>query len=299
MSHPSLYSLKVFESVARLGRLAAASAELHVTAGAISHQIRKLQEQLGVKLFEKRGQSLILTDRGKVLEKSVAQAMSEISQGLRQVLSDELIDARETILRLSLPPTLTATWMCPRLFRFLENHQNIRLHVEAASTFDEVDWRNTDAAVIYGNPPWPGFWSRLLHGIRLTPVCSPQLLRGPKGIRKPSDVVNHRLLHEDDGSEWQRWLAHARVENPGRADVYFSDFGVVVQAACDGDGVALIDDVISARALDQGQLVQPLSLSIPAAENYHCICAQERMSSPAVRRFMDWLIQEADAGLLS
>jgi len=290
---PPLHSLKVFESVARLGHLGAASAELHITIGAVSHQIKSLQDHLGIALFEKKGRRLALTENGMMLQRSVSKAMADIGEGIRDVLAGEAGRKQETVLRLSLPPVLSATWLTPRIFSFLSDNRHIRLRIEFSIDFPGIDWRRTDLAIVYGNPPWPGFWSRMLHGIKLTPVCSPQLLRGPNAIRIPSDVVAHRLLHEDDGSEWRRWLAQARVAYPGDPDIWFRDFGMILQAARDGQGVALVDDVISSRDLDEGRLVQPLFLSIPAAQNYHCICTEESLSNPAIGLLVDWLVEQS------
>lgn len=287
---PPLNSLRVFECVARNGQLAAAAAELNITIGAVSHQLRVLQEQMGVDLFEKRGRRLVVTDRGALLQRRIGKALEGLSEGVREAVSQGLAEAMT--LRLSLPPELTASWLSPRLFQFMDEHPWLRLHVESATTFEQLDWRQTDAAIIYGNPPWPGYWWRMLHGVRLMPVCSPQLLRGSRGIRHPGDIVQHRLLHEDDGSEWRRWLAQARVPWPGNSDVYFRDFGVLLQAARDGEGVALVDDIIAARDLDEGRLVQPVTLSVPAAKNYHLICREEKLRDRGVSHFVDWLIAQ-------
>lgn len=290
---PPLHSLKVFESVARLGQLAAASAELHITIGAVSHQLKALQDHLGITLFEKKGRRLVLTESGSVLQRSVSKAMADIGEGIRDVLNGDTGRKQETVLRLSMPPILSATWLTPRIFKFLADNRHIRLRIEFAGKFEAVDWRRTDFAIVYGNPPWPGFWSRMLHGIKLTPVCTPQMLRGPGAIKTPADVLAHRLLHEDDGSEWRRWLAQARVPYPGDPDISFNDFGMILQAARDGQGVALVDDVLSARDLDEGRLVQPLSLSIPASHNYHCICTEENLSNPAIGALVDWLVEQS------
>ena len=294
---PPLHALRVFESVSRLGNLGAAAAELHITVGAVSHQLRSLQEKLEVRLFEKLGRRLVLTRRGKQLQQVVSAAIASIGAGIRDLSSNDEGLAKSAVLNLSLPPTLTQTWMSGRIFRFLEENPSVRLNVQFSGRFEAVDWRRTDAAVVYGNPPWPGYWWHMLHGILLTPVCSPQMLRGRLGIRSPADIVCHRLLHEDDGSEWKRWLAQARVPYPGEPDVYFADFGMIMQAARDGHGVALVDDVIASRDLDEGRLVQPISLSVPAAKNYHVICPEQNLKVPAIRLFVDWLVGEVDGAV--
>ena len=293
MPLPPLHALRVFESVARLGNLGAAAAELHVTPGAVSQQLRALQTARGVELLQKRGRQLALTPGGLRLQRSVASAMDAIQTGIRQVEAHRYDEASRRVLTISIPQVYGVAWLATRLFNFMAENPNIQLNVVTSGQFQSVDWRRTDVAVIYGVPPWPGFWWRLLHGIRMTPVCSPQLLRGPNAIRQPSDLAFHRLLHEDDGSQWRRWQAEAGIAYGGEADVYFEDFGIVLQAARDGFGVALSDEVVSARDLDEGRLVQPLTLSVPAIHNYYCICAEAKHDLPEIGYFVNWLSEEA------
>jgi LysR family glycine cleavage system transcriptional activator len=289
---PSLHALRVFESVARLEHLGAAAAELHVTPGAVSQQLRSLQLQLGVDLFEKRGRRIGLTKEGAELQRTVGSAMGEITEAIRRLAKRPVVAKPDTVLHVRIPLGL-GIWFIPRMFQFMEQHPGVRFEVFGEVSSIPVDWRKVDLAIVYGNPPWEGFWWRMLHGIELRPVCSPQLLRGPHAIRQPQDLVHHRLLHEDDGSEWRRWLLQARVPFPGDADVYFRNFGLVVQAARAGYGVALVDEVISSSDLDEGRLVQPLALSVPAAQNYHCICNEEDLKQPLIGAFVDWLIDQA------
>lgn len=293
MALPPLHAFRVFESVARLGNVSAAAAELHVTPGAVSQQIRALQTALGVDLFQKRGRQLALTPSGSQLQRSVASAMDAIQTGVRQLSSQRYDEASRRTLTISIPQVHGVAWLATRLFTFMADSPNFQLKVVTSSHFQGVDWRKTDVAIVYGMPPWPGFWWRLLHGIQMTPVCSPQLLRGPNAIRHPSDLAYHRLLHEDDGSQWRRWQAEAGIAYKGEADVYFDDFGIVLQAARDGFGVALSDEVVSARDLDEGRLVQPLQLSVPALHNYYCICADSKRETAEVDYFINWLIEEA------
>jgi LysR family glycine cleavage system transcriptional activator len=263
-----------------------------VTPGAVSQQIRSLQVTLGVDLFQKRGRQLALTPSGSQLQRSVASAMDAIHTGVRQLSAHKYGTAKQT-LTISIPQVHGVTWLATRLFTFMAESPNFQLKVITSSHFHGVDWRKTDVAIVYGMPPWPGFWWRLLHGIHMTPVCSPQLLRGPNAIRQPSDLAYHRLLHEDNGSQWRRWQAEAGIPYAGDSDVHFDDFGIVLQAARDGFGVALSDEVVSARDLDEGRLVQPLRLSVPALHNYYCICAEAKRETAEVGYFIDWLIEEA------
>jgi LysR family glycine cleavage system transcriptional activator len=290
---PSLHSLRAFESVSRLGNVAAAAAELHVTPGAISQQLRALQLSLGIDLFRKSGRRLVLTERGATLQKSVGTAMHQIADSIRDISANAYATSDRAELRVSAPSVFGTTWLTARIFRFLDANPDLRMQMHTAVDFEEVDWRKVDVAIVYGNPPWAGFWWRMLHSIYASPVCSPQLLRGPNAIREPHDVLKHRLLHEDDGDQWRRWLTEARVPHSVESDIYFDNFAMVLQAARDGHGVALTNDIISFRDLDEGRLVQPLTLSVAASRSYYCICHEEGLANPAIGRFVDWLVDQA------
>lgn len=293
MALPSLHSLRTFESVSRLGSIAAAAAELHVTSGAVSQQLRALQLSLGLDLFEKHGRRLVLTDRGTALQKSVGIAMQQISGSIHEISADAYSAAAKATLTVSVPSVFGTTWLAARIFRFLDANPGIRVRMRTAVGFEEVDWREIDVAIVYSKPPWTGFWWRLLHSIYAAPVCSPQLLRGPNAIREPRDVLKHRLLHEDDGDQWRRWLTEARVPRSVEPDIYFDNFAMVLQAARDGHGVALTNDIISFRDLDEGRLVQPLTLSVASSRSYYCICHEEGLANPVIGRFVDWLVGQA------
>ncbi|PPA02206.1 LysR family transcriptional regulator, partial [Pseudomonas sp. MWU12-2312b] len=251
MSIPPLHGFLVFETVARLGNLSAAAAQLHVTVGAVSLQIRSLQTALGAELFQKQGRRLVLTECGLVLQQAVARGIGEISEGVRLVAEYDKKALAPITLTLSIDPVFGSAWLLSKLFEFQAQHTHVHLRVLSASRFDEVDWRKTDLAFLYDTPPWAGFWWRRLHSLNTFPVCSPRLARGIKAIRQPSDLIHHRLLHEDDGTQWRSWLLEANLAYPGQADVHLEDFGLALQAARDGYGVALSDEISSARDLDE------------------------------------------------
>lgn len=290
MALPPLHSFRVFESVARLGSLAAAAVELHVTTGAVSQQVKALQASLGVELFEKRGRQLVLTDSGRELQKRVASAMGEITEAVQALQAGVRLEEDRVDICLSIPPAEGVEWLTRPLLRFMEESRSVRVSVITAPGMPQVDWRRADVAVIYGTPPWPGVWWRLLHGIRMTPVCSPQYLRGPLAIVEAADLARHRLLHEDDGSQWQQWLAEAGYSLGGAEDIHFEDFGMVLQAARDGFGVALSDETVSQRDLDEGRLVRPLPISVAAVHNYYVVCPEAKRERPEVRAFIEWLL---------
>lgn len=290
MALPPLHGFKVFESVARLGSLAGAAVELNVTTGAVSQQLRSLQSSLGIELFSKQGRQLVLTPAGRQLYMRVAGAMREISDAVSELRTGNEKKQDPVAITLSTPPAEGTEWLVSPLLRFMAVSEAVKVTVITATNMGQVDWRRATVAVIYGTPPWPGYWWRLLHGIRMVPVCSPQYLRGPRAIRNASDLAKHRLLHEDEGDQWQRWFAEAGCVRGGFENVHFEDFGMVLQAAREGFGVALSDDIVSARDLDEGRLVSPLPISVPALHNYYIVCAESARESPEVRTFIDWIL---------
>jgi LysR family glycine cleavage system transcriptional activator len=197
MSLPPLNALRVFESVARLGHLGAAAAELHVMPGTISQQLRTLQDVLDVPC-SKRGRQLVLTEYGAILQRPARLAMNALTTGVQEVAAQKSNDAGKSTLTISIPHVHGVAWLATRLFEFMAENRNITLNFITASRTSDVNWRKADIAVVYGAPPWSGFWWQLLHGIHMTLGCSPQLLRGPHAIRQIGDLAHHRLLHEDD-----------------------------------------------------------------------------------------------------
>lgn|GEM_PF-1718050 len=243
-----------------------------------------------MELFCKQGRQLVLTPSGRQLHKRVAAAMREISEAIGELHIGNEQEQDLVEITLSTPPAEGTEWLVSPLLRFMSESQSVKVTVITAANMAQVDWRRADVAVVYGTPAWPGYWWRLLHGIRMIPVCSPQYLRGPLAIHEIGDLVKHRLLHEDDGSQWQRWRAEAGFVRGGFDDIHFEDFGMVLQAAREGFGVALSDETVSARDLDEGRLVCPLPISVPALHNYYVVCAESARERPAVRAFIDWLL---------
>ncbi|GLZ89136.1 transcriptional regulator [Metapseudomonas resinovorans] len=289
MALPSLNSLRVFESVARLGSITAAAGELNVTAGAVSQQVKVLQGHLGIELLVRNGRHLALTDKGTMLQRRVSRAISEIQEAIH-VLQDDGPTALEPVrLTLSLPPLHTIGWLATPLFDFMESNERADLTLITANAIDEVDWTVADCAVIHGTPPWEGFFWKHLRETHLTPVCSPRLSKGSEAIRSVVDLRKHRLLHEDGGNQWRQWLAAVGGTNPGGFDIHFEDFEMVLQAARDGLGVALTDESSSRQDLEEGRLIQPLKLAVPAAKSFYGLCSAAKRGQPGVDYLLDWL----------
>ncbi len=283
----ALHHFRAFEAVGRLGSLRRAADELHVTPGAVSQQLRKLQAELGVTLLEKDGRRLRLTDAGRQLMAASGVALGELS-GCLEGLATRAAGRDRRRLVLSVPLSLGIAWLMPRLFGFLDLAGIADLGLRHAVGAADVDWRSADAALVYDNPPFPGFWWKKLSDVQLRPVMSPRLWQAG-GFENPEAVTRQRLLHEDEGSEWQRWLSAAGVSRRADRNAHFDSLAMVLAAAEAGEGVALVSDFVTHAAERTGRLVAPQILSIPASRGYYLLVPEPRTHDPLLRRFAAWL----------
>ncbi len=280
--------LRAFEAVARLGHVGAAAVELNLTAGAVSQQIRKLQSSLEVELFEREGRRIRLTPRGSELRRTVAVALDDLGACVNTLAAKPALKQADT-LRLSVPPALGVAWLTSAMFDFCTTSGLATFRMTTALDMAQIDWRQTDVAVTYGTPPKEGFAWRLIATVRLRPICSPSLLNSAKGLRSLTDVVDQWLLHEDDGTEWRRWLAAAKVGRAPQYNAYFGTLMMAIAAALEGRGLALVSDLLAQDYLRSGRLVRPYNTGVEATRSYYCICPEARVHEPLIERFMEWI----------
>src|SRR3954466_2668785 len=204
---PPLNSLKTFEAAARHESFTRAAEELCVTQGAVSQQVKALEAGLGIKLFNRERQRLIITEAGRNYLTVVRDALDRIAAGTERLLQRQSTG----VLTVSTSPDFAAKWLVHRLGHFAEAHSGIDLRVSA--TMHHVDFarEEVDLAVRHGDGNWPGLHAVRLSAEELFPICSPKLLAGRKGIKKPSDLLNYPLLHLDDRRAWSSWLETAGV----------------------------------------------------------------------------------------
>jgi LysR family glycine cleavage system transcriptional activator len=184
----------------------------------------------------------------------------------------------------------------PRLGRFRVAHPEIDLRISTASHLVDFAREDVDVGIRMGRGNYPGLRVDRLFGEALTPVCAPALLEGSHPLRRPEDLRHHVLLHEDDATGWQLWLEIAGVEgvDPQRGPI-FTDGAMVVQAAAEGQGVALGRRALAAGDLAAGRLVQPFEVSIPYELAYYLVCPEPTAERPKIQRFREWLLAEAAA----
>lgn len=290
MELPSLNALRAFEAAARHLSFKEAGRELNVTPGAISQQIKALEDELGVPLFRRLTRSVVLTQEGQTLRPKVVQAFQLITAGVAAVRPVE----RSGVLTVSTFPSLAAKWLVPRLGRFFARHPEIDVRISATSALVDLQRDAVDMAVRQGKGDWPGLESVHLFDAELYPVCSPRLLEGPHPLRTPEDLRYHTLLHSTREAEWRLWLEAQGVKgvDPGRGP-RFSDDALALEAAIDGQGVAISRDMLVGADLDAGLLVRPFPQSLPDLFGCYVVYRPERGPDPRIRAFRDWIVEEA------
>lgn len=292
---PPLNPLRAFEATARHGSLTKAAAELHVTHGAISHQIKALEASLKVRLFERAGQRLKLTSQGAELLPAVSNAFEGIAAATARMTRPTSSGA----LTVSCVPALLSFWLIPRLGSFTAQYPGIRLTLNASNNPGNIHSTDVDVCLLYGDGNWSDCWLKLWSRLELFPVASPTLINN-RPIRTVRDLADHVMLHADDGREWHTWLTAADALDLARGPQHLmSDARLSVEAAVHGHGVALGDTVTASGLLAKGQLVSPFNLSVPAVDAFYVACRNDLKSAPIVKVFIDWIYAEKEetAGL--
>ena len=293
---PPLNALRAFEAAARHLSLTRAAEELHVTPAAVSHQVKGLEATLGVKLFRRANRSLLLTDAGQACLPGLHEGFDRLAEAM------EAVRARDESgpFTVTVPPSFGAKWLVTRLDRFSQKHPGYDVRLDASMRLVELMREGVDIAVRFGAGRYDGMRvDRLMEEVAI-PVCSPRLLEGDDPLREPGDLCRHTLLHHvapyqtDSYPDWRMWLQAAGVGgcDLGRGPT-FSMASMAVQAAIDGQGVALVGDVLVADDIAAGRLVRPFELSFPVHFAYYIVSPLVTADSPRVAAFREWLLEEA------
>jgi LysR family transcriptional regulator, glycine cleavage system transcriptional activator len=287
---PPLNALRAFEAAARHLSFTAAASELNVTQAAISHQIKALEERLGLKLFRRVGRGLLLSDAAQAYLTEIGAAFDRIAGATQRLHQHDAAG----VLSATVLPSFAAKWLLPRLGRFRAAHPEIDLRI--SSSVEQVDLarEDFDIALRAGSGVYPGMRADLILTENFFPVCSPALLSGPRPLRVPADLRAHTLLHDEPRDLWQLWLKMVGIADidatrgPG-----FSDSGMVIQAAIEGQGIAIAKGTLAGDDLKAGRLVRPFDQSLPANYSYWLVCPEASAERPKIVAFRDWLLAEA------
>lgn len=293
MSHPHLHplpplsSLRSFESAARLLSFSAAARELSVTPTAVSHQIRNLEDWLGVKLFERTTRSVRLTAAGR----QYAPAVRDVFRDLQTATERISLRDRERVVMVTVTTSFATKWLIPRLTRFRESHPDIDVRISTQTASVDLQREGFDMGIRYGGGEWQGLEAVRLLSESVFPVCSPELAAM---LRTPADLCHHTLLHVSSmPDDWRVWLTAAGVrEVDPSAGISFELWLAALQAATDGVGVALGHTPLVEKDLASGRLVAPLKCQLPNEFAYYVVTPRGARRSAASERFRDWLLAE-------
>jgi len=289
---PSLNALKAFEAAARHESFTRAADELSVTQGAVSHQVKALEVELGLRLFNRERQRLVITGAGRAYLDVVRDAFDRLAVGTTRVLQLQTSGA----LAVTTSPNFATKWLVHRLGRFIEAHPEIDLRVSGSHQHVDFAHEDIDLAVRHGDGQWPGLSVTRLCAEELFPVCSPKFMRGRSALRSPADLKRHTLLHVNDRRDWSQWLEAADAATTGiERGPIFNQAHMAIDAAVDGQGIALARTALAAWDLCAGRLVRPFRLALKAPYAYWIVCPKSTADLPKISIFREWLLTEAAA----
>jgi LysR family glycine cleavage system transcriptional activator len=289
---PSLNGLRAFEAAARHLSFTQAASELNVTQTAISHQIRRLEEELGIRLFIRKNRALALTPQARDYLPGVRAAFNDL-----RLATDRLLrKGDDNVLTVSTLASLAAKWLLPRLTAFQEAHPGIDVRITTSTALVEFRNGDVDAAIRYGRGNWPGLRAEWLMADEVFPVCSPALLSGKRPLQTAEDLRDHVLLHTSNNSDdWRQWLTAAGLPSdlsrlPG---ITFDLILMTVQAAIDGIGVAMGRTSYVQDDIAKGRLVVPFNIALPADAGFYLVSPEGVAEPPKLKAFRQWLLASA------
>lgn len=285
ISSVSLSALRAFEAAARHLSFTRAGLELSVTQAAISHQVKGLEEKLGLELFRRTPRGLVLTDEGRALMVPVSETFERLSRALGQFESGRLKEA----LTVGAVGTFAVGWLLERLPDFQARNPAIDLRLLTNNNKVDLAGESLDYAIRFGDGAWHGIHSEKIMDAPCSAVCSPQTARR---LSAPSDLAAFPLLRSYRASDWPQWLEKAGVPNIAARGPLFDSSWIMVQAALRGEGVALVPVAMFRRELEAGLLSQPFAVEADLG-SYWLTRLMSRAQSSAMPLFRDWLMTEA------
>lgn len=305
---PPLNALRVFEAAARHLSFKEAAAELHITQAAVSHQVKSLEEYLGVQLFRRSARGVQLTDAARACLPKLREGFDALAAAVETIRER----GEEAELVITAPPVFTARWLMPRLAEFSKREPKIELHVFASSKMvdagaldstalvGDLDLRMESSAVQIhlGAGNYPGHRADRLFGVAIVAVASPDL---EPGLEAPEDLEKHTLLHDEameivaGGNAWRKWLQAAGVADRVDADrgPHFSSNILSLEAASQKLGVALALRPLVNADIASGRLVAPFEIEVKPGSAYYLVCPEVIADRPAVAAFRKWLLEQA------
>jgi len=284
---PPLNALKAFEAAARNLSFTKAADELFVTQAAVSHQIKTLEEHLGLKLFLRKNRSLLLTEEGQGYFLDIRDIFTQLIDATEKLLAR----GAKGSLTVSLTPSFAIQWLVPRLNLFNEAHPDIDVRIKAQDQDENSLTDDVDVAIYYGRGNWSGIETHKLHTEYMVPLCSPMLLNSTIQMNTPADLQKHVLLHDMTRRNWKTWMKTAGVRDiKVNQGPIFSHSSMVLQAAVHGQGVALGNSVLAKPDIDAGRLVIPFSHYLESKNAFYLVFRESQSELGKIVSFKDWML---------
>ena len=284
---PPLNALKAFEAAARNLSFTKAADELFVTQAAVSHQIKTLEEHLGLKLFLRKNRSLLLTEEGQGYFLDIRDIFTQLIDATEKLLAR----GAKGSLTVSLTPSFAIQWLVPRLNLFNEAHPDIDVRIKAQDQDENSLTDDVDVAIYYGRGNWSGIETHKLHTEYMVPLCSPMLLNSSIPMSTPADLQKHVLLHDMTRRNWKTWMKTAGVRDiKVNQGPIFSHSSMVLQAAVHGQGVALGNSVLAKPDIDAGRLVIPFSHYLESKNAFYLVFRESQSELGKIVSFKDWML---------
>ncbi|MGY8526365.1 transcriptional regulator GcvA [Paracidovorax citrulli] len=287
---PVLTALRAFEAAARHESFSRAATELFVTHGAVSHQVRSLEEELGQPLFARKGKRVSLTPAGRLYAEQVRDALLQIANATRALQAN----SREKRLTISTMPSFAARWLTPRIGSFIEQHPELEVELMSSNTLVDFARDEVDVALRMGTGDYPGLYVERLMEDVFFPVCSPDF-NGGRLPAQPAELASLPLLR-GEGDPWRPWFEAAGLDLPEpRRGLMLEDSSLLLQAAAAGQGIALIRSSLAYNDLLAGRVVRLFDVSIPCPWLLYFVCLPATLQTARVQAFRDWLLPEIEA----
>ncbi|MBS9424950.1 transcriptional regulator GcvA [Photorhabdus noenieputensis] len=288
---PPLNALRVFDAAARHLSFTKAAEELFVTQAAVSHQMKSLEDFLGLKLFRRRNRSLLLTEEGQSYYLDIKEIFTAINEATRKLQARSAKGA----LTVSLSPSFAIQWLVPRLSSFNLAYPGIDVRIQAVDREEDKLADDVDVAIFYGRGNWPGLRTDRLYAEYLLPVCSPSLLTGENPLKTPADLARHTLLHDSSRRDWQAYVRQLDMQqqiNVQQGPI-FSHSAMVIQAAVHGQGIALANNVMARTEIDAGRLVCPFNDVLVSKNAFYLVCHDSQAELGKIAAFRQWVLAQA------
>jgi LysR family glycine cleavage system transcriptional activator len=295
---PPLTALRAFEAAGRHLSITRAADELCVTAAAVSHQVKTLEDYVEVRLFRRTGNSLFLTDAGQAFLPGLRAGFAELERAMNALREHDL---RGPFV-LSVAPVFATKWLIPRLEGFHAAHPEIDVRIAATLELADFERDGIDAAIRVGRGRYPGLVAHRLFGESVVPMCSPALLKGEHPLGVPEDLRHHVLLHfdwparEQVTPDWGTWLRSTRVKGIDAArGPRFTQPDYAMQAAVEGAGVVLGWRSLAQADLDSGRLTIPFDLPLPMDVAFYFVYPEASAERRKLAHFREWLLGQTVA----